>query len=91
MKNKLSLMLIVIVILVGCSEMPSNAQADLPTGFDVVSKTERSANGSKNIYEIQHKKTGCYFVYSSSNSSGDISTPTQIMVEKNGVSVPYCE
>jgi len=91
MKNKLLVVLIFSVILFGCSQLSDNAQADLPVGFDVVSKTERSTNGSKNIYELKHRRTGCYVMYSSSRDSGDISGLTQIMVKENGVSVPFCE
>lgn len=92
MKKLIVVFVLILFSLIGCSQTTNNqAQADLPPGFEVVSKTERSNNGSRNVYELRHIKTSCYFAYSSNNDNGTISSLTQIYIEKNGVSVPYCD
>lgn len=72
------------VSLVACNGQ--EAEAGLPEGFDKVTVDK------KNIAEyaevLRHKETRCYYVVVSGTQAVAVE---QMFVEKNGVSVPYCE
>lgn len=90
MKKKIGLFLGLVAVsvsLIACSE--TSVEADIPSSFEILTIDEVRFT---EVYVIKEKNTGCFYVSSiaSSNSAGGNSI-TQMMIEKNGVSVPYCE
>lgn len=87
MKKSLIAIGLGITLLAGCGSATTTASADMPKGYYAISKVHID---SGNIYEIVNKETTCHFTY----VNGDFDTTVsiaQMFVEKNGVSVPYCE
>lgn len=75
--------------LFGCSQDSEKVEAGLPEGFDLISKDEIDKG---NIYVLRNKSTGCYYTYTTSVYSDTFAPNVEIMfIEKNGVTVPYCE
>jgi len=67
--------------LFGCSQISNEVNADGDKGMTLVSKSDGN-------YIYKHKKTGCYYLRTKLGYSGGV---VQMMVEKDGVTVPYCE
>lgn len=89
MKKKLTLLgFIGLGVLFGCSQASSDVKASLQGEMNVVS-IDKVHRGDSVV--LQHKRTGCYFTYVRGTGSNTSSAPTQIMIEKNGVTVPFCE
>lgn len=61
-------------------------EASSPKSFKIVSAD--SLGYGEELIVAKHKKTGCYYTFKDDNKSGVL---TQMFVEKNGVSVPYCD
>lgn len=78
--------------LFGCSQVTKidNVEASVPSGYEIVEiAQEYSKKGwSPEVIEIKHKKTGCHYLYIANGHNGGFQ---QMFIEKNGVSVPYCE
>lgn len=75
------------ILILGCS-LSSGAEANLPDEFEEISEDKISGGY---IHQLRHVKTGCYYVSTyTGNSSGGLEIQ-QMFVEKNGVSVPYCD
>jgi len=92
MKKKLVLAgFIGFTFLFGCSQIGNEdkVKAYLPNTFNQVSKDEFN---DMEIYKVKEEVNGCYYVIAIP-SYGTSYTPsvTQMMVEKDGVTVPYCE
>lgn len=90
MKNKLLLVCLGMVALFGCSQVTNvDVSAQLPSGFEF--KTVDEINFGE-VYKGKDKETGCYFIFGTSrNNSSTTISMEQIFIEKNGVSVPYCD
>lgn len=81
-------------VLFGCSQS-SKVEADwnfsnvtnveLKDGFHFLTKDKTNIG---EIYQMKDKTTGCYYTFVDGYQSTAI---TQMFIEKNGVSVPYCE
>ena len=90
MKKKLTLVgFIGFGVLFGCSQVNQEVEASLPVNFKVEAE---DTVGWGEVYKAKDMDTGCYYIFgvSRSNSATTVST-TQMMIEKGGVSVPYCE
>lgn len=90
MKRKLLLVgMLGFTILFGCSQASNEVSASLPNSFNPTSK---DIIDSVNVFKIQDKDTGCYYLFGTTDY-GTSHTPsaTQMFIEKNGVTVPYCE
>lgn len=76
------------VTLIACSD--TSVEANVPDSFEVISKDEI---GRAYVYQIKHKVTGCHYMLSDTFFKGveSAQVTTQMFIEKNGVSVPYCE
>lgn len=90
MKKKIGLflgLLLVTVSLIACTG--ESAGAKLPDGFELL--TENRIRFT-DVYITKEKSTGCLYIISvAANSSSGGNSVTQMLIEKNGVSVPYCE
>lgn len=87
--KKLSIILILGLSIVGCSSSDGEVKAELPNGFDVLTKDEIDKGV---IYKLKEKETGCYYSYSISvYNNANAPVVTQMFVKENGVTVPYCE
>lgn len=80
------------VLLAGCStEEGGSSQSDkkekLPSGFTFVNKDV--LNGDY-ITVAKHNKTGCYYTFLNGGYDTTVGA-TQMFVEKDGVSIPYCD
>lgn len=85
-KLLLGLILLALSILfIGCSE--NEVSADIPSGFSHLTKDSINS-GKANV--IQHNKTGCYFIMGTGNYDTTVAL-TQMFIEKDGVSIPYCD
>lgn len=80
-------------ILITCASMgvliaggTTTSEAKLPSGFRPV--TEDVLAEDSEVMVIQHLKTGCYYTLVDSFEGNGF---VQMFVEKNGVSVPYCD
>lgn len=83
-KFKLATLLVIMSILTTSCATSRVVEAEMqpiPYGFSIV---ESDFNGS--LKTLMHEKTGCYYVY----AVYDGKAVTQMFIEKNGVSVPYC-
>lgn len=88
MKKKLALVgFIGFGVLFGCSQVGQNAEAGLPNGFEIVTKDE-IGEGRSTQYVLNHIESGCKYVYI---DHWDTTAITQMMFEKDGVTIPYCE
>lgn len=79
--------LLVVTVLSGCSE-PNSVNADIPSGFELISedKVKRGV-----VYKARDYSTGCYYIFgTSSNDSRTTVSIEQMMIEKDGAEVPYC-
>lgn len=84
MKTKLKVMIgmaALAIALIGCGDQA--AEAGKEKAFKLISKDDDSE-----LLEYQHVETGCHYLKYSGHRKGNI---TQMFIEKNGVSVPYCE
>lgn len=62
----------------------SPVEAGTPSGFTEVTRDELADT----VTVIKHNETACYYV---STKGVRATAITQMFVEKNGVSVPYCD
>lgn len=78
--------------LLGCSQVDdgvSNVSAsnNLPKGFTVVTEDE-SIRGYQSVYTLKNEFTNCFYVLTEGWESTSM---IQMFIEKDGVSVPYCD
>ena len=85
MKKILFAGVIGLAILGGCATNEL-VEAGLPEGFNIVSVDKDNINGYSEI--LKHKETGCHYVVIHATQAVSVE---QMFVEKNGVSVPYCD
>ena len=86
MKRKLAVLgLLGFAALFGCSQVDNTVSAGKEGEFEVVSKESFDYNY---FTKIKHKETGCYYLYVTSSQKAGL---TQMFIEKDGASVPYCE
>jgi hypothetical protein len=81
--KKISMLIGLMLILFGCGkaeEVESTTNKE-NISFIIVN------NEDENFVEYKHKKTGCHYVDSAYNTDYF----TQMFIEKNGVSVPFCD
>jgi hypothetical protein len=84
LKKLISIVSILLLLsLVACSENSTNAK--LPNGYIEVSEDELTGG---TLTVVKHKETGCYYTLFDGFKAGAF---TQMFVEKNGQTVPYCE
>lgn len=81
------------VLIASCGSPAPNtvvASSGLPYGFiQVTAPIDYSTGGnSGHVFTVKHIDTGCYYALMIGGYKGAF---TQMFVEKNGVSVPYCE
>lgn len=91
MKKRILISGIAMIALIGgCSDVGEEIDdASLPIGFEVVSE-DKVRHGR--IYKAKEVVTGCYYVMgSSAYSSSTTVSFEQMYIEKDGVSVPYCD
>lgn len=90
MKRKLIILgMLGFTVLFGCNQSnEGNVSASNNGEMNVVSVDE-VYRGEAVI--LKHKSTGCYYTYVRGSGSTTSNAPTQMMIEKNGVTVPYCE
>lgn len=86
-KKKLMLTgLVGFAFLFGCNQIDNGeVKAGLPESFKVVAETEV---GGDTYYEVKHVVNGCHYVFVNGYQAVSI---TQMFIEKDGVSVPYCD
>ncbi|KOS61486.1 hypothetical protein FJQ98_16400 [Lysinibacillus agricola] len=90
MKRKLVLVgMLGFTILFGCSQSDEGNVYASDQGEMNVMSVDRVHNGDAVI--LKHKDTGCYYTYVRGTGSSTSSAPTQMMVVKDGVVVPYCD
>lgn len=94
MKRKLlTTGLLVFVFLFGCSQPgKGSVSASLPSGFELVSQDKISVWGE--VAKVKEIETGCYYILgrATNASLGAVSSfMEQMYIEKDGVSVPYCD
>ena len=80
------------VLLAGCSteetgDNLSDKKGTLPSGFTFVNKDGLHGD---HITVAKHNETGCYYTFLNGGYDTTVGA-TQMFVEKDGVSVPYCE
>lgn len=83
--------LALIFVIGGCGAGEENsAQASLPSDYTIISETDIYKG---EIFEtvLKHNRTDCYYSVTVDKYNWEGSAPTQMFVEKNGVSVPYCD
>jgi len=86
MKKKLVLVgFIGFTFLFGCSQINNEVDANSERWFTKVHSEHHSNN---NLTVIKHNGDGCYYLITTNTNSGGV---VQMMVEKDGVTVPYCE
>lgn len=74
--------------LFGCNQIDNGeVSASLPTGFTITTEEDNEIN-RHTVTVMHHNDTGCNYIIIDGNYSGGI---TQMFVEKDGVSVPYCD
>lgn len=91
MKKKIGLFLgliIVSVTLIACNE--SSAEASIPSGFEVVTQ-DKINKGAEHVITVKHIKTKCLYVLTHTKGNGNGGGITQMFIEKDGASVPFCE
>jgi hypothetical protein len=81
--KKITMLLALLVILSGCGEVEKD---DVSTNKAIQSFIIVN-NKDDNFVEYKHIKTGCHYVDSTFNAD----YLTQMFIEKNGVSVPFCD
>ena len=90
-KQKLVLTgLVGFAFLFGCNQVDTTSEVSANnSGFTIISEDELNYG---EFYKVKDDVTGCYYIMGTSkrNSSTTIST-TQMFIEKDGVSVPYCD
>lgn len=81
--KKILTLLGLMLILSGCGgvEKDESSTNKVNQSFIIVN------NEDDNFVEYKHIKTGCHYVDSTFNAD----YLTQMFIEKNGVSVPYCD
>lgn len=90
-KQKLVLTgLVGFAFLFGCSQVDEGkVEASLPNGYVMVSENEFDKG---NIYTLKHIQTGCHYTYTTSIYRNAFAPNVeQMFIEKDGVSVPYCD
>jgi len=88
MKKKLTLVgFIGFGVLFGCSQVSQDVSASLPNGFKIVAK-DKIGEGRSTQYVLNHIESGCKYVYI---DHWDATAITQMMIEKDGATIPYCE
>lgn len=90
MKRKLVLTGFVgFAFLFGCSQVDDGVvQAGEDGIFDYIGKSD--IDKLSRVREVKHKVTGCHYLIT--NNDGDYArTMEQMFIEKDGVSVPYCD
>lgn len=90
MKKIIGVLAIGLLLLAGCAE-EGQVSAGVPEGFMNVTNDEIDDDGDHTLSVFQHLDTGCYFAVTHGYSYDSSSSITQMYVERNGVSVPYCE
>lgn len=83
-------------VLFGCSQMEDkNKHAEVNTvsaeelladNFEVISKSE--ITNVTYQYELVHETTKCHYTYVDGSRDGGL---VQMFIEKEGVSIPYCD
>lgn len=87
MKKKLILVGFVgFTFLFGCSQIKNEVNENGENLFLKVGSEYKT--NSNVIIQFKHKSTGCNFVYVDGDRDGGL---FQMMIEKDGVTVPYCE
>lgn len=88
MKKIITVLAVTLILLVGCGSSNTQTSASLPEGYMAVTQDEFE---NHMVTVIQHRDTGCYFTTVQNYSYDSGVAITQMYVERNGVSVPYCE
>ncbi|MEK4025371.1 hypothetical protein [Sporosarcina sp. FSL W7-1283] len=83
MKKYLIGLLVLATFFAGCSS--SSVGANMPSSFEILS---RDSVHNSEVEKIRDKETGCYYLSSSGSYKAAL---TQMFIEKDGVSVPYCD
>lgn len=76
--------------LIGCGEI-TDPPVLVSSEFELIARDLMESESSREeelLKTVKHAKTGCYYLIYRGVQKGGI---TQMFVEKNGVSVPYCE
>lgn len=90
--------LLVVGLLFACSEVEfggngsGNVHASLPSGFELVSEDEISKMST--LRKLKEVETGCYYIFGRTWNGGGSSVSgsiEQMFIEKDGVTVPYCD
>ena len=94
MKRKwLAIGLFVFASLFGCSQLDNGSvSASLPSGFELISEDKLSVWGD--VAKVKEIETGCYYILGRATNSTVSSVSgfmEQMFIEKDGVSVPYCD
>ena len=88
MKKKLVLAgFIGFTFLFGCSKISNEVDAGSEHLFMKVGSSYQ-LDDINEVTQFKHKITGCNFIYVDGYRDGGL---VQIMIEKDGVTVPYCE
>ena len=74
-----------IVLIISACSYTDSTRASLPDGFTEVSYDDTEL-GSLTV--LRHNATGCHYVNVDGSSSGSF---VQMFVQRNGVSIPYCD
>lgn len=76
--------------LIACGEASDSVEAGIASDFVKVSQSN-IFNEKIFATVLKHKGTGCYYTVSVNKYDWGASSIEPMFVEKNGVSVPYCE
>jgi hypothetical protein len=75
--------------LIGCGNNTSSVSASLPNGFEAV--TTDSIGFNNEVLTLKNVNTGCYYALSNKSDWNSGTSITQMLIEKDGASVPYCD
>lgn len=87
--KKLVTLILAGVLLAGCSVVKAETpkKSTLPEGFTFMNKDGLHGD---HITVAKHNETGCYYTFVNGGYDTTVGV-VQMFVEKEGVSVPYCE
>lgn len=83
-----SLIFILTLILTACGGVEdTESESITPSNFEIVSHDVIDDNDKTDLFTVRHKETGCLYIVTDGYKSGGI---TQMFIEEDGVTVPYC-
>lgn len=90
MKKKIGLFLVLLVVsvsLISCGE--TSVENNMPSGYEIASSFKVGDDSS--VYALKHIETNCYYAFSDRAGYSGGTSITQMFIERDGSSVPYCE